>query len=56
VAEAALVALFDASHDRIADAEAVKESVLAVPPGPARVTKRDFLKGRVRGDGRADRG
>lgn len=56
VAEAALVALFDASHDRIADAEAVKESVEAVPPKPARVTKRDFLKGRVRGDGRADRG
>ena len=54
VAEASLAALFDASHDRIADAEAVKQSVQAAPP--ARVSKRDFLKGRVRGSDRADRG
>jgi [NiFe] hydrogenase assembly HybE family chaperone len=56
VAEASLVALFDADNDRIPDAEAVKASVEAAPAAPARVTKRDFLKGRVRGDGRADRG
>jgi [NiFe] hydrogenase assembly HybE family chaperone len=56
VAEASLVALFDAGNDRIPDAEAVKASVEAAPVAPSRVTKRDFLKGRVRGDGRADRG
>lgn len=54
VAEASLVALFDAAHDRIADAEAVKASVEEAPP--RRVSKRDFLKGRVRGSDRADRG
>jgi len=54
VAEASLAALFDASHDRIADAEAVNASLEEAPP--ARVSKRDFLKGRVRGSGRADRG
>jgi hypothetical protein len=54
VAEASLVALFDADNDRIPDAEAVKASVADAPP--ARVSKRDFLKGRVRGTDRADRG
>jgi len=54
VAEASLAALFDASHDRIADAEAVKASVEDAPA--RRVSKRDFLKGRVRGNDRADRG
>lgn len=56
VAEAALEALFDAGHDRIPDAEAVKESVEAAPDKPARVSKRDFLRGRVSGSGRVDRG
>lgn len=54
VAEASLDALFDASHDRIADAEAVNASVEGALP--ARVSKRDFLKGRVRGSDRVDRG
>lgn len=54
VAEASLAALFDASHDRIADAEAVNAGLEEAHP--ARVSKRDFLKGRVRGSGRADRG
>jgi [NiFe] hydrogenase assembly HybE family chaperone len=54
VAGASLEALFDAGNDRIPDAEAVKASVEAAPP--ARVSKRDFLKGRVRGTDRADRG
>lgn len=56
VAEACLVALFDPQNDRIPDAEAVEESVAPPPRPAARVSKRDFLQGRVRGDGRADRG
>jgi [NiFe] hydrogenase assembly HybE family chaperone len=56
VAAACLDALFDAGNDRIPDAEAVKESVAPPPRPAARVSKRDFLKGRVGGDDRADRG
>lgn len=53
-AEAALAALFDAAHAPGADS--FQPSQRPQPAEPAKVSKRDFLQGRISGANRVDRG